>query len=714
MFSLLTVAGLLVTTLVAFMAAGRPTASVDARYGPVGSVVLEGIDIADPAAMASFTDGTGAVVLELPVRELVTAQEPRGTPEENAAFFARRDRLAGLLARDGVVLHSPDGRMLGAFAIPSGGFRLTPDSWVAIGVGFLSLMGGLWVLVLRPREPAAQLFAVSGASLWVASLTIILNVQSDLATPGWMLWAQLQTNHICGLVFAWSLVALFCVYPARIVPGRVLVGLAALLSAAGIAGLLDPWPDTYGIQTIAMVASVGVTFALVAVQAWKARGDPVHRASVAWVGTALLLSTGLFTAVSFLPQLMGKPPLVGDSLAMSAFLLFYFALAVAIIRYRMFDLGQWTVYVVRAVFALILILLADMTLVYWAGEKWTLSVAVLLVALAWMPARARLLRLADRRRDAGNMQLIRGANQIAFAIRPAEQAALWQDTLAALFDPLEILPATVETAEIRDDGRVLVVPSPLGGEALALGYAGKGSRVFDSNDLDMAKVLHRLVEEMIEARRAYDRGVREERIRIARDLHDDVGARLLTGLHMADQRLRPTLQAAMSDIRAIVSGMTEDQISLERLLGDGRYEAVRRLEAADIALDWQVDEWNEEEHPLDYRQRKALASALREMVSNVIRHAEAKNVTVRIAVNDGALEVVVRDDGKGMPAGVLSGETQGYGLRSLRRRMEDVDGWLDICSGPGGTEIWLSMPLSRAAMPSPSEQGVTRAGDGLT
>lgn len=712
-FSLLAVAGLLLTALFASIAASRPTASVEAGYGPDARVTLDGVDVSALETPALFVDRNGSVALELPARELITAQEPRGTPEENATFFARRDKLAELLAEDGVVLQSPDGRRLPAFVTPSTSFHLTPDSWVAIAVGFLSLIGGLWVLVLRPREPAAQLFALSGASLWVASLTIILSVQSSLATPGRVLWAQLQINHLSALVFSWSLAAIFSVYPVRIVPRFILALFALMLLAVGIAGLLDPWPDTYGILTITLVTMVALTFVMVSLQAWRARRNPLHRNAVAWVGTALLLSSGLFTAVSFLPQLMGSPPLVGDSLAMSAFLLFYFALAVAITRYRMFDLGHWTVYVVRAVIALVLILITDMALVYWAGEKWSLSVAVLLVAIAWMPVRARLMRLADRRRDAGYMRLIRGANQIAFAIRPTEQKRLWHEALMAQFEPLEILPTSAVANEIRDDGRVLAVQSPLGGESLALGYAGKGSRLFDSSDLDMAEALHGLVEEMIEARRAYDRGVQEERIRIARDLHDDVGARLLTGLHMADQRLRPTLQAAMSDIRAIVSGMTGEQVSLERLLGDVRHEAARRLEATAIALDWQLADMDEGEHLLDYRQHKALASAFREMVSNVVRHADATKLKVRIDLSNDALKVVLHDNGKGMPEEVLAGETQGYGLRSLRRRMEDVDGRLDIRSGLDGTEIRLSMPLACASALAPSEQGVTKAFDGL-
>ncbi|WP_336802199.1 sensor histidine kinase [Kaistia sp. MMO-174] len=706
-FSLLAVASLLITAFFGGLVGILPSANVQARHGQGGRVVVDGLAAGMREGTARFVDQAGQIRLELPLRELIGELEPRGTPAENTAMFARRDQTSALLREAGVTLQLPDGRVLSVFTVPSRGFHLQLDSWIALGVGFLSLIIGLWVLVLRPRELTAQLFAISGASLWTASLTIALTVESSIATPGWGMKYLLQVNHISALVFSWALVSIFGVYPLPIVPRIAIAGLALLMGGLGVAGLYDAWTDVFGTQLIAMVALVVLTFVLVLIQAWISRRDPVHRASVAWIGTALVLSAGLFTAVNFIPLLMGSPPLLGDAIAMTAFLLFYFALAVAITRYRMFDLGNWTVHVVRAVIVLLLILVADMALVYWAGEQWTLSIAVLLVALAWMPVRGRLMRLAERRRDRDNMRLIRGANQVAFAIRPSEQAAHWRDALAAQFDPLEISGARADVAEIRDDGRILAIPSPLGGEALALGYAGKGSRLFDSNDLEMAKALHRLVEEMIAARRAYDQGVREERTRIARDLHDDVGARLLTGLHMADQRLRPTLQAAMSDIRAIVSGMTGEQVSLERLLSEVRHETARRLEATDIRLDWPLSEEPDEECLLDYRRNKAITSAFREVVSNVIRHARATTLQVRISAGVDRLDAVVRDDGDGMPEAALAGETQGFGLRNLKRRLIDVGGQIDIRSGPGGTEISLSMPLGLAAASSTSKQGVT-------
>lgn len=696
-FSWLLGVAIVVTLIFGLIAAGRPDVSVSVKLDSSGRLSINGDDIGQTDRPALLTDATGRIALRLSLADLAIPQDLRGTPGENRRYLDQRSRIAAALRETGLTLRTADGRSYPVRLLPRRGYHLTPDAWVAILVGLVAFGVGAWVLVLRPGEAAARHFAMSGVALWVASLTIILAIHSNLATPGPVLWAQWQANRVSALVFAWSLVAIFSVYPARIMPAGGLALLAIILGLLGIAGPLDPWPDVAGTQLIALTGSVVLMFAMVIAQAALARHNPVHRASIAWVGTTLLLSSGLFTIVSFLPQMMGRPPLVGDSVAMSAFLLFYLALAIAITRYRMFDLGNWTLYIIRATIAVLLVLIADMALVYWAGGQWTLSLAALIAAVAWLPARARLLRIADRRRDANMMRLIRGANQIAFAIGPEKQAALWQDALQTQFEPLEIRPGAITgdlPCAIRDDGRILVLASPLGGDALVLGYAGRGNRLFDSNDLDMAGALHDLVQEMVRARQAYDRGAQEERARIARDLHDDVGARLLTGLHMADARLRPTLHAAMSDIRSIVSGLTGENVLLERLLAEMRYEAARRLEAARIELDWQVDEIDADLFLIDYRQHKALTSAFREIVSNVIRHAHARHFVVRIVVTGAMLDITASDDGVGFQPDHPAAKAQGHGLANLHRRMVEAGGRCDIQSRVGRTAIALRLPLA--------------------
>ena len=188
---------------------------------------------------------------------------------------------------------------------------------------------------------------------------------------------------------------------------------------------------------------------------------------------------------------------------------------------------------------------------------------------------------------------------------------------------------------------------------------------------------------------------------MARDLHDDVGARLLSGLHTADALTRPPLQAALSDIRAIVSGLAGEEATLDRVLAQIRHEAARRLEAAGIELDWSLPEAEDDAAlavQLDYRVHKALTSAVREIVSNVIRHSGAGRLVVTAEQAPRQLELRFADDGKGLSEAALGGETAGYGLKSLSQRIGDLGGTMSLANA-GGTVVTLSLPLYLAARP---------------
>lgn len=207
------------------------------------------------------------------------------------------------------------------------------------------------------------------------------------------------------------------------------------------------------------------------------------------------------------------------------------------------------------------------------------------------------------------------------------------------------------------------------------------------------------------------RGEGEERRRMARDLHDDVGARLLTGLHAADERTRPLLQAALSDIRAIVSGLAGEEAQLDLVLAQIRHEAARRLEAAGIELAWPLASDASGTTPVDYRVHKALTSATREIISNVIRHSGASRLIVEQHHAAGRLALRFADNGSGLPGVALAGETSGYGLKSLRQRVVDLGGTLSLASD-GGAVIALDVPLHiGAAPPEPGVQIVETALD---
>jgi signal transduction histidine kinase len=135
------------------------------------------------------------------------------------------------------------------------------------------------------------------------------------------------------------------------------------------------------------------------------------------------------------------------------------------------------------------------------------------------------------------------------------------------------------------------------------------------------------------------------------------------------------------------------------LLADLRHETASRLEAAGIELDWPVSEGLGGVE-IDPRIGKSLASAHRELVSNVIRHSGATRMQARVKLEDGWLEMNVRDDGTnpcGGREGTGDGCTQGgHGLRNMKRRIDELGGQLAIELGRPGCPVSIRLPLSSA------------------
>jgi len=199
------------------------------------------------------------------------------------------------------------------------------------------------------------------------------------------------------------------------------------------------------------------------------------------------------------------------------------------------------------------------------------------------------------------------------------------------------------------------------------------------------------------ARDSYRRGVMEERGRIAQDLHDDVGARLLSSLYRPDvDQVRADVRSAMDDIRVIVGGMAGDHIPASRMLADLRGEMATRLEDAGLTFEWPVPESSYPDLNLDFWIYKNVRSAHREIVSNVLRHAKARHVRASARIENEVLHLCVEDDGVGMAA-KKPGEREGNGMRNTRRRLEQLGGKLIMASGESGLRVEIAVPLGTRA-----------------
>jgi two-component system sensor histidine kinase DegS len=88
----------------------------------------------------------------------------------------------------------------------------------------------------------------------------------------------------------------------------------------------------------------------------------------------------------------------------------------------------------------------------------------------------------------------------------------------------------------------------------------------------------------------------------------------------------------------------------------------------------------------------ALYRMTQELINNVLKHADARQVFLEMGMRDGQLILMIEDDGKGFDTG---GQKEGFGLHNLAARTKLLDGNLHIDSSPGkGTTILIKIPYN--------------------
>ena len=187
-----------------------------------------------------------------------------------------------------------------------------------------------------------------------------------------------------------------------------------------------------------------------------------------------------------------------------------------------------------------------------------------------------------------------------------------------------------------------------------------------------------------------------ERERIARDLHDLLGhtlslitlkAELARKLVDRDpqrakqemQDVEQTSRAALADVREAISGYRGQGLATELI------RARQTLETAGITVDCDASAV-----PLSPAQETVLALALREAVTNVVRHAQAQRCSVRLSRDQELCTLEIADNGRGADA------PEGNGLRGMRERLEAIGGSLQRRT-EAGTRLVIHLPLASAA-----------------
>lgn len=211
--------------------------------------------------------------------------------------------------------------------------------------------------------------------------------------------------------------------------------------------------------------------------------------------------------------------------------------------------------------------------------------------------------------------------------------------------------------------------------------------------------------------------VREgERIRIAREIHDELG-QLLSVLKLdldgIERRYCQSVSQPSEDMVRRLAAMREYMkqgiTAVHRISSELRPGVLDHLGIA-AAISWQVDEFRwrtgiacetrglPEHLPLDAQQSTGVFRILQEILTNIVRHAQATLVTLEIKMEGGWFTLRVADNGKGFDWASLA-DPQALGLLGMRERALLLRGGIDFDSYPGkGTAVTLRVPAASASV----------------
>jgi signal transduction histidine kinase/ligand-binding sensor domain-containing protein len=204
----------------------------------------------------------------------------------------------------------------------------------------------------------------------------------------------------------------------------------------------------------------------------------------------------------------------------------------------------------------------------------------------------------------------------------------------------------------------------------------------------------------------HERALEAERARIAKNMHDDLGAKLtrialLSETARGDASLAPEAAARAGKISRAAREVSQtlDEIvwavnpgndTLERLVGYLSDYAAEYLAAAGIRLSQDLPE-NIPAAPIASDARHSLLLAAKEALNNAVKHAAATEIKLSIVLEPASLRIQIADNGRGFDS---AARTTGHGLSNMRERLTALGGACQIESAPNqGTRVTFTLPL---------------------
>jgi signal transduction histidine kinase len=614
------------------------------------------------------------------VDALLLHRSPRWQVRDNAraAQIAQHELMASRLAAGSVELWFEGGARARAPAQARGLAGLGVLLWPLAGLGLLLYLFAVVVALARPHA-RNLLFALMALCQTGNLLIIAIETTRGLGLPVGAAALDFSVRLALDACTGAAMVHVFALHPKRL-PRAGSMAAATWAVVALVVLLIDREllaPAWWWAQGLCLTLGL-VALGLIR-HSYRAEPNPfavvMQRLGLVTLATLVLTSAAVATSA--------RLPVVAHGVAVGASVTWYLFLA-SLMLLTPFLARSRQVLREFALLAGVSTVAASIDLlfvtVFSLGAFTSLAVAVFVALALYAGARQFALQMMLGRNLLTTERtfelLYRAARDVQ--AQPQRYPQRLAQLLRELFEPLELqrVDRVPVQSRVVGGGSALVVPvrgqddTQSAAAAVRLRFAQGGQRLFTRDD---ARLADRVVEQLRRAMaydQAVERGRHEERQRLAQDLHDDIGARLLTLMYQAQStEMEDYIRHTLQDLKTLTRGLAASDHRLSHAAAEWKTDLTQRLSAAQAQLGWHFS--CDQDRPLTVVQWSALTRVLRELVSNALFHGHATRVEVVLQLEGPRLSLSVADDGQGRSPSAWS---HGLGLGGVRKRVKVLGG----------------------------------------
>ncbi len=666
-----------------------------------------------PAEKAGLTVGTVITAIndEMGNRLTLSGLEPiLGRHEINS--YAMMDQVVAYKTAVWDFLTKPTFTLQGR---DGDSYLIAPTQTEPLGVmqvwSFVTLFQCLLVIIITAgimgfgaKVASVRLLVASGLGQALNSFCGAYLSTRELTIPPHLFELTVGTASVGSAVFAYSLLALLCHFPSPI-SRRVPFAFLALLLGAAVQVVVLFKLFSFPFHTYQMSTLIPLPFAVAAsgIQWVRSRDKPLERASVMWFFLTIYGVVGWVVLLYSVPILLGTPPLIPPGLANYSLTLIFIGIALGTLRYRLFDIHRIWWRTIAWFFAGLSMVAVDFLLVSQLDleQKQALPIALLIAGWLYFPLRQRIVDyFGGIEQEEIEQHIPRLIDTFSSLKNLEEVEGRFLRFLANTYQAMEIGSVDLEPCEkarVERNGLSLRVPAIARTGSVELIGKRRGRKLFSTADARQVDVFIRLVRNINAANLREAQRLQMQREHIARDLHDEVGGKLLSLIYRStdaeyEREARQVLRALKEALLVVEDTQSVDYSAAWQEI---KQDVQDRAEQAGIQLE--LRENFASPRVLSAREYVNFKRAVFEVITNAIKYCDNKVITLETEI-DGAGAISLTCRNRFAEIGE-EGLTSQRGLNNIEVRMKEIGGTVEVERSNEGTgptfTIRLDFPMSQ-------------------